>query len=212
MNRIIPKLGLDDLKDAQLVAYARDKVEKINAAPEFAAVNPSAAAVQAKTNEYEDALVRTNDGTRADTQYKRQLRIELEQLLTAQAHDCARIANGNLPLYLQTGYEAKNIKGHKHGELPAVTGIKLFYGDNDGELKASWNPMEEADNFLVHVFTDVKNPNGSVIKECIIKKIGRKKTTLSGLPSGQKVFVRVRGNGGSTGQGPWSDIAEKRVP
>ncbi|MBI4946791.1 MAG: hypothetical protein HY840_10380, partial [Bacteroidetes bacterium] len=50
------------------------------------------------------------------------------------------------------------------------------------------------------------------LNEYIIKKFGKQKAILTGLPSGQKIFVRVRANGGSTGHGPWSDVAEKRVP
>ena len=218
LHPIIPKLELHKLQDAELLEYAEDKVQKINATNPpgvpgpFASVNPSTAQVQSKLNEYAQALVSADDGTVADTELKNQRRAELEALLTLQANDCALIANGNLALYLETGYEAKDTQGHPQGELPAVTGLELFYGDSDGELKASWDAMEEAENFLVWAFADVNNPDSSMLKEYIIGKIGKQKTVLSGLPSSQKVFVRVRANGGSTGHGAWSDLAEKRVP
>ena len=212
MNKIIPKLGLDDLTDNKLTEYAQHKVEMINATPAFASVNPSTATVSAKKIQYADALVKADDGTVADTALKNKKRAELEELLTAQATDCARIANGNLPLYLNTGYEAKKTKGSPVGELSAVTGVELFYGDNSGDLKIKWNTMPKAQNFTLQIYSDINNPDTSVIKEYIIKKIGRRKTTLSGLPSGKIVFARVRANGGSTGHGAWSDPAEKRVP
>ena len=213
IHRIIPKLELGSLTDTELLEYAQDKVHKLTLAGEsFPGINPSISQVQSKHDEFETALTNADNGTVAQTAYKNQIRAELEALLTLQAGDASRIANGNMALYLLSGYRAKNTHGHPHGELPMVTNLELFYGDSDGELKASWNPIPDADNFSVQIFSDVMNPDGSLLKEEIIGKIGKQKTILSGLPTGQKVFVRVRANGGSTGQGPWSDIAEKRVP
>ena len=212
MSKIIPKLGLDDLGYDMLEVYAQDKVEKINTSPAFISVNPSTATVSAKLTQYADAIVKADNGTVAGTAYKKQKRAELEELLTLQALDCARIANGNLASYLTTGYEAKNIKGSPVGLLPAVTGVELFYGDNAGELKVKWNPIPKAQNFTVQVYSDSNTPDGSIIKEYIVKKTGRRKTILSDLPSGKIVFARVRANGGNTGHGAWSDMAEKRVP
>ena len=212
MKQIIPKLGLININDSALVEYAQDKSEKINKAPAFAAVVPATADVDAKNKEYEDALVAADDGNRADTAFKEQKRAELEDMLTAQAIDCARIANGDLALYLTTGYEAKDTKGSPAGELPKVTGVRLAFSNNIGELKAGWKPMKNARNFTVQVFTDINNPDKSVVKQYTKGKIGRSMTVLDGLPSGTDVFVRVQANGGSTDFGPYSDTVEKRVP
>lgn len=212
MKKIIAKLRLSRITDAALGEYAQDKIDKINAAPAFAAVNPSTATVQTKTDDYEDALVAAIDGTKGATALKDQRREELEELLTAQAIDCAKIASGDLALYLTTGYDAKDTKGNPVGELPAVSGVELDYGPNSGELKLKFNPVKNALLYTAWVYSDINNPNGSLVKEFIVKKIGKRKITLGGLPSGQVVFVRVRANGGSTGQGAWSDVAEKRVP
>ena len=212
MLRIIPKLKLISITDQGLAEYTQDKIDKINAAPAFAAVLPSTATVDAKKIQYQAALVKADDGNKADTALKVQRREELEDLLNLQALDCARIASGDLALYLTTGYEAKNTKGSPVGELPLVGGVELIYGTGAGELKLKFNPVKNALNYTAWVYSDISNPDGSLVKEFIVKKIGKQKTTLSALPSGQIVFVRVRANGGSTGQGPWSDPAEKRVP
>ncbi|MBI4947440.1 MAG: hypothetical protein HY840_13690 [Bacteroidetes bacterium] len=178
----------------------------------FSNLQPGTAELDAKNQQWRAALAKANDGSKADTAYKNQVRAELEAMLTLQAQNCAEIANGDLVLYLRTGYEAKNTQGSPTPMLGAVTGLELFYGDSDGELKAMWNPIEDAQNFTVHAYSDISNPEGTLIKEYLIKKIGKQKIILSGLPSGQKIFVRVRANGGSTGHSPWSDPAEKRVP
>jgi len=212
MAQIIPKLGLRSIKDSALGEYVQDKSDKINAVPAFAAVSPSTATVDAKNQQYNAALVKADNGTKADTALKDKRRSELEALLNAQALDCAKIASGDLSLYLSSGYEAKDTKGSPTGTLPQVTGLALDYGSGTGELKAGWNVMPDALNFTVWAYSDISNPNGSMVKEYIVGKIGKKKTTLSGLPTGQIIFVRVRANGGSTGFGAWSDPAEKRVP
>jgi len=209
MSVIIPKLGLHDITDAKLPEYAQDKVDKITASGVFAALVPSPAQVQAKKNQYEAALVKSDDGSKADTVAKDERRKELEAMLTLQAENCAEIANGDLEIYVKSGYEAKDVKGTPVGILGAVTGFLLAYGDNAGELKANWKALEHADNYTLQFYSDPANPDGSVIKQEIVKK---SKAITNGLPGGEIVWARVRGNGGSAGHGPWSDPAEKRVP
>jgi len=209
MSTIIPKLGLRELRDSALPEYAQDKVDKITASGAFAAVEPTPAEIEGKKDEYETALVAADDGNRAQTEAKDNRRKELEEMLTQQAHNCAEIANGNLELYLESGYEAKDTAGSPVGPLEAVTGLLLDYGDNAGELKANWDVLPHADNYTLQFYSDPVDPEGSIIKQDIAKK---SRAITDGLPGGTIAWARVRGNGGSTGHGPWSDPAEKRVP
>src|SRR3972149_10108887 len=133
----------------------------------FANIQPTTAQLDAKNIEWRAALVASDDGTKADTAFKNQVRAELEAMLTLQAQNCAEIANGDLVLYLRTGYEAKDTQGIPTGILPQVTGLELFYGDNDEELKANWDKLEDADNYSYQVYTDAPYPNASIIKEGI---------------------------------------------
>ena len=209
MAVIIPKLALNDFRDAALPEYAQDKVDKITASGAFAAVVPSPAQLLAKKNQFEAALVAADDGNRAQTVAKDNKRKELEAMLTQQAQNCAEIANGNLEVYLESGYKAKDTAGSPVGPLEVVTGFLLDYGDNAGELKANWDVLAHADNYTLQFYSDPVDPDGSIIKQDIAKK---SRAITDGLPGGQIVWARVRGNGGSTGHGPWSDPAEKRVP
>ena len=61
MSVIISKLGLKDITDAKLPEYAKDKVVKVLANSAFASVAPSPAELAGKTNEYENALVKSDD-------------------------------------------------------------------------------------------------------------------------------------------------------
>ena len=210
METIVPKLELQDITDGDLEEYALDKVVKINAAGSaFSGLSPSTSEVEGKADDYKNALVASDEGTKAQTSAKNTRRRELEALLTLQAQNCAEIAAGNMALYLTTGYEAKDVEGTPVGILGAVTGLLLDYGKNAGELKADWDLLEHADNYTLQFYTDAVNPDGSVIKQDVFKK---SKAIMGGLPGGQIVWARVRGNGGSAKHGPWSDPAEKRVP
>ena len=210
MNKIIPKLSFHNIKDTELDDYAKDKVNRINTVPAFAAVNPSAAQVENKTIEYVKAVVKSDDGTKADTANKNKVRNELENMLTQQAYHCALIANGDLVIYLTSGYEAKDLQGKTTGELfPPQNILFRDYGKNSGELVPDWNKVKDARNYTTQVYADVNNPSGSILKEVTDNP---SKVTIGGLTSGQKVWVRVRANGGSTGHSDWSDPATKFVP
>ncbi len=209
MAVIIPKLGLRELRDSALPEYAQDKVDKVTASGAFSSVVPSPAEVEGKKDEYEAALVKADEGTKADTEAKDNRRKELEEMLTQQAENCAEIAAGDLEVYLTTGYEAKDTAGSPVGPLGAVTGLLLDYGDNADELKANWDVLPHADNYTWQVYNDPVDPDNSIIKQDVSKK---SRAIFTGLPGGSMIWARVRGNGGSTGHGPWSDPAEKRVP
>ena len=210
---IIPKLGLDDLTDSEMITYAQEKIQKLTNNPPFSAVDPTVAQIQAKLDEYVLAVGKASDGTTADTQAKNERRKELHELLTLQSFDCSRIAGtgaGNFERYATTGYAAKNTAGTPVGELSATSEI-LFrnYGKNNGQLVPDWAPVGNANNYTAQVYTNPANPEGSKIAEVTVNP---SKAVINNLPRGTEVWVRVRANGGSTNVGPWSDPANKIVP
>jgi len=210
LTMIIPKLGLQNISDGDLVTYADEKKQKIDLEPALAAVSPSTATVKTKRDLYNAALAKAEDGTTADTSDKNDQRADLAVLLTLQALDCARIANGDITLYLKSGYEAKDLQGSPVGELGATTEIVFRnYGKTQGELQPDWTPVENARNYTVQVYTDPANPDGSVVKEVMVNPSIAK---IGGLARGREMWVRVRANGGAGGFGPWSDPANKMVP
>jgi hypothetical protein len=207
---IIPKLRLSRLTDSQLNTFAQEKYDKLNGNLAFAAVSPSAADVEAKRVDYAAALAKASDGTKADTEVKNQLRKALEEMLTLQALDCARIANGDMAVYLTSGYEAKNVQGTPVGELGTTDEIVFRnYGKNPGELQPDWAPVAHARNYTVQVFTDTNDPVASLVKEVTVNPSD---AAIGGLERGRMMWVRIRANGGSNNHGPWSDPAGKIVP
>jgi hypothetical protein len=203
MSTIIPKLELVSIIDAKLEEYALDKVAKINdAGSVYSGINPGTAEVEGKAEEFKDALVAADDGTKADTEAKDDLRKELEAMLTLQAQNCAEIAAGNKEIFLKSGYELKDVKPGPVGELEAPDMHKLKSTQNIGELKANWSPVEHKQNYTIRAYTDSTDPEGSLIKEEIVSPSN---AHIQGLTSGAQVYVDVRANGGSTKHGPWSE-------
>ena len=208
MTAIIPKLGLHDIPDGDLEEYTLDKVTKIDAAGSpFSGLDPSTAEVAGKADDYKNALVAADNGTVAQTEAKNVLRSELEAMLTQQAQHCSDIANGNLTIYLLSGYEAKDSGGSPVGELAKPDLMKVDPTDNEGELKVDWDTIDHAQNYTVRAYTDPADPEGSKLAEEIVSP---SRANLQGLPSGEKILVDVRANGGSTGHGPWSDAGWAR--
>ncbi len=208
MSAIIPNLDLVNITDGDLEEYALDKVVKINdAGAAFGGVVPTTGQVGTKATQFKNALVAADEGTKADTSTKNTRRRELEGLLTLQAQNCAEIANGNMDLYLLSGYEAKDVEGSPVGELAKPDLLTVDPTDNIGQLKIDWNTIEHADNYTVRAYTDEADPTGSLIKAELVKA---SKFAMDDLPSGEKVNVDVRANGGSKGYGPWSDAGWAR--
>jgi hypothetical protein len=208
MSIIIPNLDLENINDGDLEEYALDKVVKITAAGStFPGLTPTTGQVGTKANDFKNALVAADEGTKADTSTKNTRRRELEALLTLQAQNCAEIAAGDKDIYLLSGYEAKDVKGSPVGELAKPDLLTVDPTDNIGQLKIDWNTIEHADNHTVRAYTDEADPEGSLIKAELVKP---SKFTMDDLPSGVKVFVDVRANGGSEGHGPWSDAGWAR--
>lgn len=96
------------------------------------------------------------------------------------------------------------------GILPQVQNLSLSAGDNPGEVDGDWNP--------------VKGRKLYELQKCIgdpaveanwthLETSGPSKLTLAGLPSGSRVWIRVRANASDpVNHGPWSQPATIIVP
>ena len=106
-----------------------------------------------------------------------------------------------------TGYELADANAAATTPPDVIDSVKLTAGDVGGTLDGSFDPDELAYTYEVQVttvdpvngpWTTVVTPTASVFK-------------LTGLTSGQRVWVRVRGVG-AQGSGGWSDPFTKIVP
>jgi hypothetical protein len=130
---------------------------------------------------------------------------EVDEQLREEADDVEGIAQGNPEIIRKANFEVQDEPAAK----PApgkVENLATTTGDNDGELEAQFKPQHDvADDYEVEWATATDGPWQK------FEVVRVSKVTLTGLPSGAKVFVRVRARN-ATGRGPWSDIACARVP
>jgi hypothetical protein len=90
------------------------------------------------------------------------------------------------------------------------TGLELTMGDDDGELSGQCNGQPGIVEYYEIQYTTA-DPNGASPNWQHADTSKKSRFDLSGLPSGQKVWVRVRACN-ARGKSNWSDPACKRVP
>ena len=87
--------------------------------------------------------------------------------------------------------------------------LQVTASDNEGELRAQWDPVDGKLQYQVQIWTDANMPPTNWVDKlrCSSSDCSLNDT----LVSGTKVWVRVRAEGAND-VGPWSDPAWKRVP
>ena len=90
------------------------------------------------------------------------------------------------------------------------TGLELKMGDDDGELSGQCNGQPGIVDYYEIQFTTV-DPNGASPNWQHADTSKKSRFDLTGLPSGEKVWVRLRACN-ARGKSNWSDPACKRVP
>lgn len=93
------------------------------------------------------------------------------------------------------------------GDLPAPQDLRASAGDNDGELDGSCDAVVGASSYEWQTTGNPNDPASWVTRSTNT----RSTVTLTGLPSGQRCWLRVRAIG-AAGPGAWSDAAGKMVP
>ncbi len=90
------------------------------------------------------------------------------------------------------------------------TGLELTMGDDDGALSGQCNGQPGVVDYFEIQYTTV-DPNGPSPNWQHADTSKKSRFELTGLPSGQKVWVRIRACN-ARGKSNWSDPACKRVP
>ena len=115
-------------------------------------------------------------------------------------------ANGDESKILSAGLSVRATKTPQ--SVPnQVMNLSLTSGDNEGSLDAHWDSVGNASSFEVQKSADPFTATSFVTADTVTKS----STTLTGLTSGNRVWVRVRAIN-SAGKGAWSDPAVKTVP
>ena len=202
-------LDLKNKNDADLKQYSTDHIAKVNGNAAIPAPVPAAPAYLIVHDAFGTALTNFNNAQTAAQQatvLKDTARDALEAVLTQRARNIEGMTGVTEAIALSAGFV---VKGAKSASTPLaqVTNLALTTGDADGELDAMWNRVTGAKSYEIQISVDPFTATSWQSKPSVTKS----KTTLPGLPSGAKSWVRVCATG-PAGQGPWSNPAIKVVP
>jgi hypothetical protein len=179
-----PKLELSRKTDVEMDNYAQDKVTRITGNAAFPSAQATIGLVATTLVKYSAAIGKQN-GTKADTATKNQLRTEIEKQLTKVATQCALDADEDAAVFLTSGFALIGA-GTPAGEQPKPEKFQFVLGDNPGEAVASMEPFPKAKGFS---FAWTKDPitNDSV---WTVVPSPKRTNTFTGLHSGVKVWAK----------------------
>jgi hypothetical protein len=194
---------------AELIAASRTVITKMTGNANFATPKPTLAALGGLADDAEAAI---NDVAVA--------KAVLDEKMLARDTAQADLA----PAYEQEGAYVQSESGGDEAKIlssgfgvrgtaaPAspvgqVQNVSLTEGDNPGSLDEQHDPVANRSSYEVGL-TTVDPVNGPYTQ---VATPTASKCVLTGLTSGQRVWVRVRAIG-AAGPGPWSDPATKIVP
>lgn len=90
-----------------------------------------------------------------------------------------------------------------------VQNLSVTRNDADGALDSQWDPEADAlKGYEVQLSVDPVTPTSWVTKDIV----SQSNVTLTGLTSGTRVWIRVRGLGNKSQKGAWSNPVSKIVP
>lgn len=204
------KLDLQGKTVPQKIQFLRDLVTQMTGNANYPTPSPALTVITAKANALEAAL-----GTQAAAQQAAKTATTNLETKEGEA-DAAVNSLSNYVWETSGGDEAKiqsagmSLRAPKTPttSLPAPQGLAVTAGDNEGELDAVWDPVPKSKGYEVQTSPDPVTGTSWAFAETS----SASKTTLTGLPSGSKIWVRVRALGPKKIKSPWSDPAVKRVP
>lgn len=208
------KPNLSKKNPTQLIALADLVLPKI--APEPPAVPPianlatKAAALKtvrdaafAANKAYEDAKLALANLKQVRDEKADLLRIEHNAVVSAVESE----AKGDPVVLTASGYPLAAPPGGESSLPEQIRNLNVTQGDEDGVLDVNYDPDAAARTY------EVQTTTGDPVTGPWVTKAQPTVSSmkLTGLTSGSRVWVRVRGVG-SKGAGPWSDPASKIVP
>ena len=203
------RTGSSGMTLEEIIAATRTVVTKMTGNANFTTPKPTLAAlggladtaeaaknaVAVKKQEFDEAVL-ARDTAEAD------LKAAFEQ----EGAYVQSESEGQEDKILSSGY---GIRGTPGPSTPVgqVQDVSLTEGDNPGSLDCQFKPVANKKSYDVQV-TTVDPVNGPYTT---VQQPTASACTITGLTSGQRVWVRVRAIG-ALGPGPWSDPATKIVP
>lgn len=204
------KLNLQSYTVPDKIQFMRQVVTEMTGNANFTTPSPALTVISTKATALESAF---------NAQQTAQQAAKTATTNLGTAEDAANAAMNSLANYVEETTLGDTAKIESAGmstrapktpttSLPAPGNLSSTAGDEEGELDLVWDPVPKAKGYEVHTSPDPVTSTSWAFAETS----SASRTSLTGLPSGSKIWVRVRALGPKKIKSPWSDPAVKRVP
>lgn len=203
------KLNLNNLPDAQVIQRATEIKTAMtgNAAfatpiPTLTVVGTAITAAQTALTTSDNAAATSKQATATKDNAVDALRVLIMQLATYVDLTAA----GDQTKILSAAMDVRSARTPS-GKPDMVSNLSVTSGDSAGELDLQWDTVAGAKSYDVQTSPDPVTASSWTSQSTVTKS----KTAATGLPSGTRVWTRVRAVN-SAGEGAWSSSISKIVP
>jgi hypothetical protein len=203
------KLNLNNLPDVQVIQRANEIKTAMTGNAAFATPTPTLTAVGTAITTAQTALTASDNAattSKQATANKDTAVDALRGLIMQLATYVELTAAGDEAKILSAGMDVRSARAPS-GTPDTVSNLSVTAGDNAGELDLQWDPVAGAKSYEVHTSPDPVTASSWTSQPTVTKS----KTAARSLPSGTRVWTRVRAIN-TAGQGAWSSPASKIVP
>lgn len=214
------------------ITFARTVIKSVQGNPQLRTDDPAFAELKMCQSRASDSVVAVKilDQKRAEFCVERDAAIDaLMTAIEAFAQSVEKRCGDDADAIASTGYELVQAAILKPVEMTQVINFSVTAGDFDGELDVHWDAVRGASLYDLQICMgkpDLEEnwtqPQASSPMRSLDstsdpsdenKRVGVKRTraTLTDLPSGKRVWLRVCAIG-ENGAGPWSETRSKIVP
>jgi hypothetical protein len=203
------KLNLASLDDQQLLQLANAIKTAMTGNASFTTPVPPLATLTSQITASQTAVDTSNAANQTAKQKTTEKNDALDALRTtlSQLSGYVEAASGGDEAKIQSAGMGVRAGRTPSGIPGTVMNLALTTGDNAGEVDVQWDFVTGAKTYEAQVSPDPVTLTSWTSQPLVTKS----KTIILGLPSGSRVWIRVRATN-SAGTGAWSDMATKIVP
>jgi hypothetical protein len=205
------KLSLNRLTPDETVAVANQIVTAMTGNANFTTPNPTLATVTGLVTTAQTKIAAQLAAKTAAEAATTDSDAALTALRGTLAQLAAYVENaaGGDAVKIQSAGMSVRAAAAPIGVLGQVQNLAVTAGDDEGELDATWDPVNGAKSYQVQTSPDPITPTSWQD----VAPVAKSRKGLSGLTSGARVWLRVRAiSSKEENNGAWSDPAVKTVP
>ena len=179
--------------DETLATKAQVIHDSMNENTHYPTPDPDLAALQTAIIDFQQAIVKSKDGSKEDTADKNAKRQILVNLLQRLSYYVQITSIGDEAIILSSGFDVV-------GVLPKPENFKVLVGDNKGTVELSCDAVSNA-SFYEYQYTKMPLSATSI---WTMRTATKRKMLVEGLTSGQQYVFKMAA-GGSDPSRTWSD-------